>query len=460
MQLKRDLLRVFNSNFINLIIGVINGFLIPAFLSIDEYAHLKTFTLYLSYVGILHFGFIDGIYLKYGGKTEEDIDIKRLKGEHKFMAFFQLVLTVITIVFGLLLKDPILIAFSTAILPINIQTLYKFLYQAIGEFKIYSRIMILTPNLLLFFNLLLIFVFKWNNFWPFVIANILSYYIVFFGLEYYFFKKYKGIPTVVAFPEIKNHFRVGIFIMFGNLASMLFYSSDRWFVKIFLTTSDFAYYSFAISLMSVINVLINTVSMTFYPYLARRQENDKLVLMKKYLLILGTLACGSYFVFDFIVRNFIEKYVPSLDIISILFLGFPAMIIINAIYVNLYKALKQERKYLYTVLKMCSVAITLNVIAILTFKTNFAIALATTLAFYIWFFYSTKDFRVLKPTVGEISYLIVLFVIFYVSTNYMHWLIGMLVFYITMFATTYILYQKDLINMFKELFAWKKTKNA
>jgi len=62
MQLKKDLFKVFSSNFINLVIGIITGFLVPAFLSLDQYAFLKTFTLYIGYVGIIHFGFIDGIY--------------------------------------------------------------------------------------------------------------------------------------------------------------------------------------------------------------------------------------------------------------------------------------------------------------------------------------------------------------------------------------------------------------
>ena len=91
---------------------------------------------------------------------------------------------------------------------------------------------------------------------------------------------------------------------------------------------------------------------------------ESLQLLKKYLLIIGILSSGSYFVFKFIVSTFIEKYVPSLEIISILFAAFPAMIIINALYINLYKANKQEKKYVYTVVLMCILLILLNILGI------------------------------------------------------------------------------------------------
>ena len=451
MQFKKDLLKVFSSNFINLLIGIINGFLIPAFLSLDYYASLKTFTLYLSYAGILHFGFIDGLYLKYGGKAENDLEVSKLKGEHKFLVFFQLIITVLATALGLILKDGILIAFAITILPLNIQTLYRFLYQALGDFNIYSKIMLLTPNLLLVLNLIIIFVLKINNYWPFVLANVLTYYIVFIGLEIYFLKKYKGISPLIDFKEIWSHFKVGIFIMIGNFASMFFYNADRWFVKFSLTSNDFAFYSFAISMMTVINTLINSVTMTFYPYLARDQDASKLQLLKKYLLIIGILSSGSYFVFKFIVSTFIEKYVPSLEIISILFAAFPAMIIINALYINLYKANKQEKKYVYTVVLMCIFSILLNILAILVHESNITIALATTIAFYIWYFYSAKDFSNLKHNINELFYLALYFITFYLCVEYLNWLLGLIAYYFIIIVVTLILYKKELILLLKDI---------
>ncbi|KMY51039.1 hypothetical protein [Peribacillus loiseleuriae] len=457
MQFKKDLLKVFNSNLINLLVGIITGFIVPAFLSLDEYASLKTFTLYLSYIGILHFGFIDGIYIKYGGKLETEIDKNRLKGEHKFLLLFQIIVTLLSLVIGIILQDGILVAFSIAILPINIQTLFKFLYQALGKFDIYSKIMILTPNLLLLLNLLIIFVLKINNFWPFILVNIITYYIVYIGLEIYFLIKYKNVTALIDFKDIWNHFKIGSFIMIGNLASMFFYASDRWFVKFFLTNKDFAFYSFAISMMVVINTLISSVTMTFYPYLARGKDEEKINLIKKYLLIIGALSSGGYFAFEFIVNMYLKKYIPSLEIIVILFAGFPAIIIINALYINLYKVKKQEKKYVCMVLKMCLVSVVINILAILIYNSTFSIALSTTISFYIWYFYSAKDFSNLKPNIKELVYLVLFFFTYFTCTLYLNWLFSFLIYFLVIFFFTYIFFEKESIILIRNIVKKKIT---
>jgi O-antigen/teichoic acid export membrane protein len=451
MQLKKDLFKVFSSNFINLVIGIITGFLVPAFLSLDQYAFLKTFTLYIGYVGIIHFGFIDGIYLKYGGKFENEIDNQKLKGEHKFLIVFQLIVTIFTCIMGFVLDDKILIAFSICILPMNMQTFFKFIYQALGEFDIYSKIMVLTPILLLFVNLFNIFILKIDNFWPFVIGHILTYYVVFIGLEIYFLSKYEGIFYTIDYTEIKEHFKIGSFIMIANLSSKFFYSIDRWFVKFTLSIEDFAFYSFAISMMGVIKVLINSVTMTLYPYLARTQDKFKINKIKKYFLIIGTLSSGGYFIFVFIVNYFLPKYIPSLNVISILFAGYPAIIVINALYINLYKAQKREKKYASAVFKMLLVTTLLNFAAILIYKSNFSIAIATTISFYIWYLYSSKDFPYLKIDIKEKLYLIMFFITFLITSNYLNWWNGLLVYYIIIILINYLFYKYEAKALIKDL---------
>lgn len=459
MQIKKDLFRVFNSNFINILVGIVNGFLVPAFLSLDHYAMLKTFALYISYVGILHFGIVDGLFIKYGGKDLNKVDIGKLKGERKFLLIFQSIITLVPLAFGILLEDIILIAFSLSIIPMNIQALYRYLYQAVGEFGIYSKILLVTPNVLLILNIFIIFVLKIDHYLPFVIANIISYLTIFVILESQFYKKYKGIKAVIDYKEIGGLFKVGIFIMIGNLSANLFFNADRWFVKFSLPSSDFAYYSFAISMVLLITNLMNSVTMTLYPYLAQGQKAETLQLMKKYIVLVGAFAAGGYFAFDFVVSTFIAKYIPSLDIIAILFAGFPAMIVINALYVNLYKANKLERTYVYTVVMMCLISIALNVVAIIFNKNTLSIALATTIAYYVWYIYSTRHFKVLKATPKELMYLILFFSSFYISTNYFNWLFGFIVYYIVILAITLLTYKREFFSLIQNLIGRKKMSN-
>ena len=61
----KNLLVYFISSISAIVISVVLQFLLPKIISIEEYGfYHKTFTLYLSFTSLLHFGLKDGIYLK------------------------------------------------------------------------------------------------------------------------------------------------------------------------------------------------------------------------------------------------------------------------------------------------------------------------------------------------------------------------------------------------------------
>jgi len=452
LDLKKDLFKVFGSNIITLAAGIVSGLVIPSFLSLDQYAYFKTFTLYLSYVGIFHFGFADGLFIKYGGFYEDEVDKSLLKGEHHFFLVFQLILTILFIIISLFLKDNTLLAFSLSIIPFNLLTFYKFFYQSIGNFGIYSKILIFPPIIMLIANLAIIYIFKIENYWLFILVRLLSYFFIFLILEYKFLKFTKLVKAKIDFKEIRSIFNIGFFILLGNLSLNLFYSIDRWFVKFSFTSSDFAFYSFAISMMGMINIFINSVTTVFYPYLSRNNNEFLLQELKSYFIIIASFSSGLYFVFAFIVQNLISKHIPALNIISIIFAGFPALITIKALYVNLYKVRKSDKLYVKTVFSMLLISVILNFIALTVFGNNIAIAIATTISFYIWFYFSSRHFETLFVSLKEVLYLVIFVVLFIYSSNFISLLAGTIFFSVGLFILIFGFYKSEfmgLINEFK-----------
>lgn len=445
MDLKKNLLKVFSANFIALIVGIIDGFFIPAFLKIDQYAYLKTYTLYAGYIGIFHFGLLDGIYLKYGGKSKENIDKEALKYEHNFTIIFQLVITSIFLIFAFLKKDLIILTFALSIIPVNMQTYFSFLYQALGEMGTFAKIKIAYPITLLCINLILIFLIRINSYIPFILAILISNYAVYFIFEFNYLKDFKATqPKKI---DLKPLFTSGFFIMIGNLSSMLFNSIDKWFVKFLLPVENFSYYSFAISMIGIITILINSIAMTFYPYFSKGYESNQIREIKKYLIIIGAIASSGYFVLFLVVSNFLENYIPSLEVIAVLFVSFPAIAVINVLYVNLFKVNKEEKKYFYKVLMMLVIATLLNVVAVLIDLSNFSIAIATSVAYYYWFFSSSRDFDGLETNSKEIIFLSVYIPLFLFTSHYLNYVTGFIVFIIGIFILTWAVYKKE----FKEL---------
>ena len=71
-----------SSNLVSLIISTIVILIIPKIIGVEEYGYWQLYLFYTSYIGFLHFGWNDGIYLRYGGK-----EYKKLFGEDKLVDF-------------------------------------------------------------------------------------------------------------------------------------------------------------------------------------------------------------------------------------------------------------------------------------------------------------------------------------------------------------------------------------
>ena len=66
--------------------------------------------------------------------------------------------------------------------------------------------------------------------------------------------------------EYKENISSGIILMLGNFSSGIFTGLDRWFVKLLLSAINFAMYSFAVSVESIINVFISPITISMYNY--------------------------------------------------------------------------------------------------------------------------------------------------------------------------------------------------
>ena len=77
----KNIINVLTANVAELIVGILASFMIPMVVSIGSYAQIKTYSLYISYIGILSLGYYDGLYMRYGGVDFKSIDKQKLNSE-------------------------------------------------------------------------------------------------------------------------------------------------------------------------------------------------------------------------------------------------------------------------------------------------------------------------------------------------------------------------------------------
>lgn len=445
--LKKGMIVVFVTNVINLIFNLLINFLMPKYLSVNNYALIKTFQLYSAYVGLLHFGYVDAVYLKYGGKNiTQEID-EAFSENLSTMRIFQLIVSIVFIIISIYMQDILLILFSLTILPVNMANYFKFLYQATGEFIIYGKIMNMSTFLLFFINMFWIIFFRNVNAIFIIVSYVFIYYLINVILEFQFYMTYRVSKPLKLFSirELVISVKKGIYLTVGNLASLFLSTMDRWFVKIFLNVIDFAHYSFAVSVQGFLNVAITPITTTLYNYFCKEKETHKIIYIYNLVTLFGVLLCSSVFIIKFILEFYLVKYKKALIVIVLLFSTQMFNVVINGVFVNLYKAQSKQKTYFIKLVFILTVAAILNFLFYYFYPYKESFAFATLVSTILWFLISIKDFPCIYQQKKSMLFLFVeLFFLIFFALKFLS-IIGFILYIVTS-VIVMILIMPDIIN--------------
>ncbi len=445
--LKKNLQRVLIAGIIQALAGALNAFIVPKFIGVEQFGYYREFLLYSGYIGFLHFGFVDGMMVKYAGKPIESLDKREVESEFAFLVYFQFVIAACFVIIGILLSNISIFLFGLSVFINNVYLHLSFIFLTTGQLKYYAFVRILPVFFLIFNGILILSGISDYRYYiaAYVLANIVL-------LLYFFivFKKYFNIRpySKFKFSGIKLNFSSGMIVMLGNFLSIFFFSLDRWGVYFYFNNTNFAFYTFALSLMQIIQVLVTSISITFYPYLAKEENRESILKYTKFLLILSTFSLILYFALSEIVSQFVSKFIPSLILLKYLFLSAPALIVSNSVVINLLKKKERIKTYFFHFLVFLIFGIILNYAIIVVFKTMISIALINVVLYYIFLIYTTQNVNITKLETKDLTYLIFSLVIFYLAAEYLNYFTGIIVFTVFALGLTYLFYRNILNQVF------------
>lgn len=406
--LKKGIVLVFIANLINLIISLMNGFILPKYLSVETYASIKTYHLYANYIGVLALGYADGLYLKYGGVKMRNIPNDEINISRTNLLLFQGIMTIIVALIGWLVNDTVLIITALTVIPVNVAAAFKNILQATGEFKSYSRIMNYSSILTFVATMILLFGIRTDYDLLYICVMAAVTFLVWFLLEQKLKREYDEVIRVkVSVKNLTENIRSGFVLMLGNFSNILMTSIDRWFVKFLLPTANFAYYSFVVSAENLVGVFINPIMTTMYNYICVTTDYKAIRKIKRMCLIFALFLVSGAFLVKFILEVYLDKYLPSQYILFILFSTEILFIIIKGIYVNIYKAEKRQNIYLKQLIVVVILGCAFNALFYMIFKSNEGIAFATLLSIVCWYMICSFSVKEVAPDWKEILVLAV-----------------------------------------------------
>ena len=405
--LKRNIVNVLFANFWVSAISFAGSFIFPKILSIESYAQYHLFTLYVSYIAALHLGFPSGMVINYAGKNIETIEKRQLKSEILITLYILAFFSGLAAVLAVLLKNKMVMYIALVILPFCSVSCYRTLLQAWNQFSLYSRLSVIISVAIPIIALAIYLVTGNLNGDQYILAYLFVYFSAFAFTCYSCSKYVKGVKANPLFTR-KNWDteKTGIAMLAGNYINTLFMSADKQFVNIFFSTTEFAFYSFGMSLQSLMTIFITSIAQPLFPAMAQGNWKDNdYKKAKEVLFVFGSFSGCAYFAGAIIIKLFIQKYIESLEVIGIYFMVFPAMAVVNCIYVNLYKITGKIRLYIQTLIGLLILAVALNLFMVKAYEHYTGVAIATVVVYYCWLFVGTKQFDFIKISIKDIAYL-------------------------------------------------------
>lgn len=455
--LVKNIVRVLSANFWVAAIGFIGSFIFPRILTIDAYALYHTFTLYLGYITITHLGFPSGMVINYAGKDYDEIDKKQYRSEILLLMGILLFFTVAFFAISIATQNRMIAYIALAIIPTGITGSYKSLLQAWNRFKLFSRISTALATAVPLAALAYYLATKTLPGDVYIVIYLAVYWVVTIAILIEINHKIVGVKAnrLLSVENLRTE-KIGLAMVLGNYINTLFVSADKQFVKWFFGNQEFAYYSFGMSMQSLMTVFIVSIAQPLFPAMAQGKfKDDEYNNIKELLLVFGSLSGCAYFAVSIIVKLFIQKYIRSLEVVGVYFVVFPAMAVINCLYINLYKIKGIMKTYIKTLGGILAVSIALNTIFVFAMGKFTGVAIATTITYYIWFFVGFKQFDFLRITIRDCIYLIVYTIGFFVITKIFNDYVGFVIYFVFIGALAMGCYKNELMVYIENLFKRK-----
>jgi O-antigen/teichoic acid export membrane protein len=424
----RDIIKVLFSNVLTILSGVFIGFIIPKIFSVEGYGFYKTYSLYLSYIGLFSLGLIDGIVIKYGNKNLDEIDPVEFRTYFRLYLITQVLFTVVVLVFAYcFLKNEykyIGIFVACEIVVTNITGYYQQISQITQRFTEYSLRNIIKSafNIIAVLGLMLaqkigykVIDYKTYLVILLIIDSLLCLWYV-FSYRNLCFGKHLSIKRY----NISSLYCVGFPLLIANLCTSMILLLDRQFVSILFSTTEYAIYAFAYSIISLITVAISSISTVLYPIISRENIDKVKEKYQGLLCSVTVISAGSlilYFPLKWFVGCFLQKYTSSVEVLQIIFPSLLFTSVITIIFSNYYKRLQKSKVYFIQSFIVLGIAFFTNLVAYILFKSYLAISWASIITMIIWYFISKQylDRTFDTKTIHNNIYLLCIILAFYVD---------------------------------------------
>lgn len=327
-QFLRNSFYTISSNLLSLIISVIVTLIVPKVVGVYQYGYWQLYVFFTAYVGVFPLGWIDGIYLRYGGERYENLNKVMMHSQFFVYCFSQIIIAfTIIMVSGFLNlgadKAIVIKLCAVCLIFYNIRAFILILLQATNRISKYSTVTI-EDRLIYVLLLVCLLLLGFRSFVILVIADLIAKFITTLHAIYIC----KDITLVnnsrftFSLAETRESIRVGIKLLVANFAGLLIIGVIRYAIQKYWNVVTFGKISLTLSISSLVVTFVSAISLVLFPALRRIDKSNLNRIYSLFrdaiILVLGA-SLFVYFPLKWLLPIWLPQYQSGLIFMAVLF---------------------------------------------------------------------------------------------------------------------------------------------
>lgn len=344
------------SNLTVLLINAIVIAVVPKLIGVEEYGYFQLFLFYANYIGFFHFGWCDGIYLRYGGQYYKDLPRRRMSAQFWSLSAAELFITVILVAVIYFTntdanKQIVLFWSAFSIMLVIPKTMLTYVLQLSNRIKEYSIVTVIE-RIVYCAIVVAVFLAGCRDYKALIYADLAGKVVaLIFGVIYckeIIFCKVE--PLRACLQETWRNISAGSKLMIANVAGMLILGIVRLAIENCWSIEVFGKVSLSISVSNMMMVFVNAIGIVLFPMLKRMEQdrmNQLYGKMRDGLMVVFFAALIFYYPIKTLLTGWLPAYEISFRYMALLF---PMCIFESkmSMLLNTYmKALRKENSLLF-----------------------------------------------------------------------------------------------------------------
>ncbi len=278
-QMKKSMLMSVSAQVISFIVSLILNLIVPKYIDEYQYAYWQTFMLYISYVGILHFGLLDGLVLRYSQYDYDELDKPKVRSQFLVLFLADLTLSICMIIVASKtchgITRGVISLVAVGIVTRNVFSYTSYTFQITNRIGKYAMLVI-VQRLFYGAGILMLLFLKIENFYWLCIIDLCSDIVGIviggrFNRGLYFGNV---IPFKNIITETKLNISSGSLLLVANWASNFLVGSGKMIIQWCWNALIFGKVTFAFSISNLFLNFVMAISVVLFPSIKRMDKDE------------------------------------------------------------------------------------------------------------------------------------------------------------------------------------------